>query len=117
MLYANPLALMWKAIVVGCFMMGYGLYLRNTAVRRWDARAGLTALIGSLLMIATYGHSLSTCVFKMTDCMHLAVVVGLGWTAEPLVGAFLKYVGAPDSQQLGGNNQVLTTPLKQGDGT
>lgn len=99
MLYPNPLALMWGAIVVGCFMTGYGLYLRNTAGRRWDARAGFTALIGSLLMIATYGHTLATCTFKMTDCMHLAVVVGLGWTAEPLVVTFLKYFGVPSDQQ------------------
>ena len=86
----NLLALTWGGVVVVCFMIGYGLYLRNTAGRKWDALACLTALIGSLLMLATYGHSLSTCVFQMTDFMHLAVVVGLGWTAESLVAAFLK---------------------------
>lgn len=117
MLYENPLAWMWAAIVVGCFMTGYALYLRNTAGRSWDARASLTAVIGSLLMIATYGHTLATCVFKMTDCMHLAVVIALGWTAEPLVNAFLKYFGAPPDRKPEGKNQVGTTDLQQENGT
>lgn len=85
----NWLAVIWGSVVVACFLIGYSLYLRNAAERQWDAFACLTALVGSLLMIATYGHSLSTCIFKMTDFTHLAVVVGLGWVAEPFVGAFL----------------------------
>lgn len=33
----NLPALTWGSIVVVCFMIGYGLYLRNTAGREWDA--------------------------------------------------------------------------------
>lgn len=99
--HLNPVAVFWILSVTVCFNVGYGLYLWSSdkSSRKQHAFILRTALIGTLLMIGTYAHNLSTSgePFNLSDCLYLALVVAHGWTAEKVVDGFIRVRSAAGS--------------------
>lgn len=84
------LALFWAVTVSAFFIVSYVLFLKDRgpgAVTR--ARATVTIIIGTLIMLATYADILSQKTFAFKDCFLLAFVAAHGWTAEDMVQTFI----------------------------
>lgn len=90
----TPIALFWVVSVTFCFNLGYFLSLSAKDSLKDRPRPVIvrTAVIGTLIMIGTYAHQLSTRqgAFELSDCLYLALVVAHGWTAEKIVDKFIE---------------------------
>lgn len=86
-------SLFWGSLISLCFVLGYGLSVGDRGREGLSyARLMFTAMIGILIMLGTYGHTLQAKPFVLRDCLLLAFIAGHGWQAEVLVHGFLSRV-------------------------
>ena len=86
-------SLFWSSLIALCFSLGYGLRIGDRGREGISiARLVFTAMIGILIMLGTYGHTLQAKPFVLRDCLLLAFIAGHGWQAEALVRGFLSRV-------------------------
>ena len=81
------LGLFWAAAVAIAFNGAYYLFIKDRGPACiTKARMGFTMLVGTLIVVGTYADTLAAQeVFRMKDCLLLALVAAHGWTAEELV--------------------------------
>ena len=89
----QELAIFWAVAVTVFFNIPYLLSIMDARSKQGSpiskAKVGITMLIGTLIVIATYAETLKDKSFALSDCMLLALVAAHGWTAEGMVQKFL----------------------------
>lgn len=94
------LKIFWAAAFAIAFNMGYFLFILDVGKRQVSkAKIAIIAIVGTLIVIATYADILSWKKFQLRDCFLLAFAIANGWMAENLFEKVLEKARNLSSKQ------------------
>ncbi|MEQ8242009.1 hypothetical protein [Fulvivirga sp.] len=94
------LNLFWVLVMVFSFNGAYFFFRFDRKQNQFNnvskGKVYATALIGTLIILGTYGNLVMQKPFAIADCSVLALVAAHGWMAEDMVRKFISQIQQPE---------------------